>query len=660
MSEKSLFDMEAMSEDKNSAKRAKARKNLAEQLGADAPESLRLAAMYADLAENATPNATFKSAQSIDEVLRIPMLRELIAYVSKASISEKRRVKKALRFVGAPGNAKSAVANAVAQLAGRKTKIFPAAELHPEDLVLPVPVRGEGSEADTVVAVKQVLYRDLMDAEVVIIEELSRAHGPVQQAFMQLMADWTMGNRQELPNLRSIIVCDNDASEERDGGFIKKLDAAVADRVRTVRIDDNATNWRRYLAAKWSDVDLGDVYRLRDNLPPDVRRKLSPRTLEHALWCVSQGLPMEWALPIVNNRRQLLVDENGRDHTDEIAHAVANAFGLPANPKGPAGASKMRSLVNAAISSGKNIRLIGPPGIGKTQIAKDVVAQSKMPEIYMSGSATSPDNLFLPVATRNGEVTIILDSAFMVDENYVLIVDEFSRCKPEVKPKFYGMLQERRLGGIDLPHLRAVIALDNPSEVAGRRMDAGKIERAAADRFWATVELTAEETDWDTYLVETYGKPAEIVVEWWKNVLTDEARPHVSARCCERLIESHLDGLPLVNDLVYDDGSFIAEQFIHQLENLFANRTVPRLSVIVDKVDEYEQILAADEDCPQQHEVYLALADAVLPSLEPVRDVAVRMVRVLHEQHILALLRIDEPKKKNFWLSIVLEAKGKK
>lgn len=629
------------------------KKSVLDTLGEDAPQSVRVIAAMLDSAENSKANKTFGKSASLDDLMNIPTLRELSSYLTSPS------ERTALRLVGSPGNAKSAVTNAMAMLAGLETKIFPAAEMHVEDMILPVPTMSRDEEGKAkIFALKQVLYKDLLNAEAIIIEELSRAHGPVQQAYMELLASWTM-NGQVLPNLKAIVVCDNDAFEEKDGGFIKQLDAAVADRMTTVRVDDNATNWRRYLGSQFPDADLNDIYRRRDLLVPALRRRLSPRTLQHALWCVSENLPFEWALPVVNDRREMLVDDNGTDHTAELAAAAAKAFNLPQNPKGPEGAEKLRTLIQSAVRTGKNLRIIGAPGIGKTAIAQHVVEEMGYPVIYMSGAATTPDNLFVPVPTRDGQVDIILDERFTMDQPYVLIVDEFSRCKPEVKPKFYGLLQERRLGGIDLPNLKAVIALDNPREIAGRRMDAGSIERAAADRFWATVEIGASETDWAAHLIRKYGEPAEIVVEWWKEVLSPEAKVHVSARCCERLIDRQNRGLPLVNALVYEDGRYIAEEFLHTLDALFAKRAVPRLSIIIDKVDEYEADLAADKDCQRQHEVYLALLNAELPQLEAARPVCVRMMKVLHEQHSIALLRTTKEKQK-FWLAVLLEARGKK
>ena len=627
------------------------RKSVTETLGEGTPHAVRAIAALLDAPENSKPNKTFGKVSTLDELMNIPTLRELSSYLTSPTPGT------ALRLVGSPGNAKSAVTNAMAKHAGMRTKIFPAAEMHVEDMSLPVPVRGENGQ---IASLKQVIYQDLLEAETVIIEELSRAHGAVQQAFMELLASWTM-NGQALPHLKAIVICDNNAAQEKDGGFIKILDAAVADRVNTVRVDDNATNWRRYLASEFPQVDLGDIYRRRDLLPSQLRRRLSPRTLQHALWAVSQNLPMEWALPVVNDRRELLIDEHQNDHTADMAAAIAKAFGLPGNPQGPVGAEKLRTLITAAVSTGKNLRIIGGPGIGKTAIAKSVIEDMGYPIIYMSGSATTPDNLFVPVPTRDGKVDIILDERFMMDQPYVLVVDEFSRCKPEVKPKFYGLLQERRLGGIDLPNLVAVIALDNPREIAGRRMDAGTIERAAADRFWATVEITASETNWADHLIRKYGEPAEIVVEWWKEVLSPEAKVHVSARCCERLIDRNNRGLSLVEALVFDesDDRYIAEEFLHTLDALFAKRAVPRLSIIVDKVDDYEASLAADKDCQRQHEVYLALLNAELKQLEDARTVCVRMMKVLHEQHSIALLRTTKEKQK-FWLPVLLEARGKK
>jgi hypothetical protein len=79
--------------------------------------------------------------------------------------------------------------------------------------------------------------------------------------------------------------------------------------------------------------------------------------------------------------------------------------------------------------------------------------------------------------------------------------------------------------------------------------------------------------------------------------------------------------------------------------------------VVVENVEKYEAELAADSDCQRQGEVYMALLNAELPSLQAAREVCVRMMRVLHEQHSVSLLRSQD--KQRFWLEVLLEARGK-
>jgi MoxR-like ATPase len=631
------------------------RKNYSSQIDSDAPRHVQLIAALLDSPENSIPNKTFGKVAQVEELLEVPALGFLASYLAFPIPGS------GVRLLGGPGTGKSANANTMAKLAGLRTEIIPAAEMKIEDLCIPTTVTAVSDDEDkkrTIVALRQKIYEKYVLAECLIIEELARAHGVVQQAFMELLASWTL-NGQPLPNLKAIVVCDNDASEESadgSGGFIRELDPAMLDRVYTLPVDDNSTNWRRFLASKYPNIDLSDVYRLRDLMPPKLRRRLSPRTLEHVLCAVQNNLPFEWALPIVNNRRELLADGT-RDYTPELAAAVAKAFGLPGNPKGPEGPEKFRQVIKIAVANGVNARFISAPGFGKTASGLDILKNDlNQRVVYMSGAAVSPDNLFVPVVESSSDtVKVLLDQNFANPEPFVLILDEFSRIKPEVKPKFYGLLQERRLGGIDV-NMRAAIAFDNPGSVGGSRTAAGQIERAAADRFWFTVELSPSDTEWAAHLVRTHGETAEIVVEWWKTVLPSEAGIRVSARACERLIHAHDRGWPLRTALVRENGSTLCEEFLGSLENLFAKRTVPRLAVVVENVDRYEVELGSDQDCQRQTEVFLALLNAELPSLESARAVCVRMMRVLHEQHSVSLLRSLD--KQRFWLDVLLEARG--
>lgn len=617
---------------------------------------------------SAKKNATFKKSQTGEELSAMGALREIIAYVTKPTGASTSRVKRALRLVGAPGVAKSATVGFVCKMLEVKYVVFAAAEMHVEDINMPFPVMGTAEDGTRYIkALKQVIYESLRNAQVIIIEELARANPMVQQAFMELIATFSL-NGEEMANLQGIIVCDNDASMDPDGGFIKELDAAMTNRCNTIIITDvdkngvHQTNWARFLANEFPEFDLGPVIKARAGLIPEVRRKLSPRTLEHGLWAVQNGMPFHWALPIVNGRRQLLVDANGTDHTATIAALVAETFGLPADPNGPEGPEKLVKVAELLIRHGKNGRIIGAPGISKTQSVKEAVKAANFNEVYMSGSFVSPDNLFVPYVNGNGTVDLMLDERFVQEDEYVLILDEFSRCKPEVKPKFYGILQERRLAGKELPNLRAVIAMDNPSEVAGRKMDAGKIERAAADRFWVTIEIGVTETGSLAWLVETYGEVGALVVEWWKTVLSEEARAHIPPRTLHALIERHLDGLPLINALDYSRGEFIGEPYVYQLEALFDKRAVPRLSVVVANIDAYEAELIADQGSPLHTEVKTALAQAELPSLLANEEVIIRLLRhgVLTRDKLVGLLNVTGAgaATQSFWLRMITTARG--
>ncbi|WP_253778243.1 MoxR family ATPase [Goodfellowiella coeruleoviolacea] len=548
---------------------------------------------------------------------------------------------------------------------GTEVVLVPAANLTPDDLLVNAPVREDSSGE---LALAQLIMRQLSPGRpfVLLIDDSLQAGDTIQAQLMQIACDWTLGEHdlRELGCV-GVFLADNESLAETSA---RRTDLAVLDRMVTLRVNANDTAWRHTLAQRYPEWNLREVFRLWASLSPELRGRLSPRTLEHVLDCAREGFPLAWGLPLVNGVRLALTESGtdrrpGRDRTQEILDRIAAALGV-ANPDTVA--DPVRRVLRAAIRNRWAVLLQGPPGCGKTEITKQVVREEiGRDPVYFSLPVTNVEDLCVPVPTPDGTLDTLLTRSLLGDEPKVLVWDEYNRPKDKATfAKLMEVTQEWSLAGRPIFNLRAQVALQNPPYHLGRKLLVSSNNIAQASRFTVSYEVRPEDIPANEWLIASYGEVAETALEWWKNDIDDEAREWITKRTLERLIKLHLADQPLHLGLIYlGDGEY-APVPLSKLEARLADHRVIGLAEIAREVDSWEARLAtasevSTEGTDDTDAVHQVFANAEVSQLERHADVVVRLLRHLPPKLRATYLVGQTPEKQKFWVDALKRMAGR-
>lgn len=559
-----------------------------------------------------------------------------------------------LLFRGSPGNGKTSFTMWILERLGFEVVYIPAPTTSPEALIYPGIAVHDGERT-----IDFILWEKMLspNPKVIVIDEPSRATVAVRNQLLELVFKGTLGDRK-VPNLQGVIACDNASAED---GLTMFMDFALADRFLTVEVDSRSFPWQHALAAKFPDVDLTDVFEYHARLTPHMRKLLSPRTLEHVIWNALEGLPLIWGLPMPRGKRALLIEQgsdshDSKDRTEEILGRIASMLGAR-NPDSVA--NQFDRAVEAALKAGNGtaVYLEGPPGFAKTSRAEQLAHESGCNVLALSIPTVSPENLVFPelAVGEDGDarIRVILTKFFMEPGEKVLVLDEIWRGSPATSNVIMEIVQEKSLGGVKLEGLRAIIALNNPRELAGYRLDAGSADRAQADRFHSSVELVATSIPWDDFLLRKFHEhqlQAEAVIQWWKEDLDPAQRNLITARTAERLIERAIHNMPLRPALPHVQGEYV-EVALYSLETRLAEQIVPNLTYITKHLDKFLNDMA-DGDLHAITTVQSAFIHAAPVQLEEHYDAVVQLFLRLSEDWKLRLVNSGE--NRNFWINVLM------
>jgi MoxR-like ATPase len=589
-------------------------------------------------------NATFKEGPDAKEYINFPIAKALLHAVASGQ---------RYYLVGEAGIGKTSFAKWFCNVLGIKIVYLNAANISIENLQVPFPVE------DPLTGLKvldPLFYNEFVTPgkKIIFIDEIGRADQSLGNSLMEILQEGTLAGKL-IPDLVTVIAADN--PQGSDYGKMAGLDFSQADRFAALELTSKDTPWRRHLAMKFPNVDLNKVYSVYDTFDSDVRKILNPRVLEFLIPGLIEGFPGEYVLPIVNGIRTKLVNKAGVDITKPSLDKIASALGTVNRESIP---DKLDRAVDYAVRTGSNLYIQGRPGIGKTSRIKALLKAKGISYHYDSAAVLQPEDMSVPFPSPDGKSIDLMPMRKFVDtEPWVWILDEIGRGSRRTQSSLMEPIQERTIAGKPL-NLTCTIALNNPREVAGFKLDVGKNDLAQASRFSLSIEVDANDIPSPTYLRDLYGEEvATPFIEWWEDDLDDIGRVLCTPRCLERMISMHEADLPIQWALPYVNGSYVKVPLV-ELQARLDKRPMARLKAIVAKVDEYEVLLEAGKDeNPMEHAaVFMAFYKADLKQLENAKDVCIKLYGVLDRQHKIDLIRQGGDRQR-FWNSVLTDADKK-
>lgn len=210
---------------------------------------------------------------------------------------------------------------------------------------------------------------------------------------------------------------------------------------------------------------------------------------------------------------------------------------------GIVGWERLDAVLLAALASEAPLLLVGAHGTAKTLVAERVAVALGLELRHYNASLINYDDLVgIPMPDESASrLRFVATPGAIWDAEFVLL-DELSRCRPDLQNKFFSIVHERKVAGVGLPLLRHRWAAMNPPSpddddlISGRTayLGAEALDPALVDRFPFVVCVP----DWDELskterreVVTASGTPAE-----------DVGLQDLVTRCAERsnLLESSL------------------------------------------------------------------------------------------------------------------------
>lgn len=567
-------------------------------------------------------------------------------------------VRTALELVGEAGYAKTSFVKAYLRSKNIRPVVISLAQVDWDSFFAPYPEQGE----DGARKVTMLLHEDLLndDPKVLVFDESRRAGKREQNILLEVKASGTLAG-VPIPNLRGVICLDNPGGSGSYAG-VAGMDPAQGDRGFHVEVGINDIDWKGWFETTFPSISAETwkaVWRWHTALDVAQRRVMHPRNLEHMVRLGMAGFPVVLGLPVLASGREKVLNARDEDTTDTVIDGFCRAFGF-ANL--PADAADVVALVDWSILNGQNVRIIGPHGRGKTAYISARIAElsdqfearhgEPLELEAFSAPLVSPQDLALLGPGPNGTLRhLVADRFVRPGRRYALLIDEFSRADRRIAAANMALVQEGEIAGQALDGLQCVIALDNPTEYRGMRFDAGRIDRAQASRFTATVVIDDTDLPWRAYFDKKYGNEAQPVIDWWFEDLDEAGKAVVTFRTLERLVLAAKHRMPLKAALGVI-GHDQVEVPLADLERRLSKVEVIGLGKILANATDYvEAIRNGDEDLASTVKDVFAVADLV--QLDKNEAIVKEYIRVLPKDLCGALVRTKEATRQAFWAKVL-------
>lgn len=150
--------------------------------------------------------------------------------------------------------------------------------------------------------------------------------------------------------------------------------------------------------------------------------------------------------------------------------------------------------IRFSLENNFNILIIGKHGTAKTSLSEKVCQDLGLKSQYFSVSTLDPyvDLVGLPHVIDQDipepVVRFIRPEHLHWEDVEVLILDELNRAHPKVINTLFEVIQQKRINGVPIPKLKAVIGIANPDT---DEYDTDRIDHALRDRFQVEVSSQA-------------------------------------------------------------------------------------------------------------------------------------------------------------------------
>jgi MoxR-like ATPase len=160
------------------------------------------------------------------------------------------------------------------------------------------------------------------------------------------------------------------------------------------------------------------------------------------------------------------------------------------------GYDEVEPVILAALVSEDPLLLIGRAGTGKTFLLNSLSEALELEHRHYNASLIAFDDLVgFPWPEPEGTGMRYIETPATVWKAESVLVDEINRCKPEHQNRLFSLVQERRIQGIKLDHLRYRWAAMNPpgfDQEGENYSGCEPLDAALGDRFAFLVEVA----DW--------------------------------------------------------------------------------------------------------------------------------------------------------------------
>ena len=308
------------------------------------------------------------------------------------------------------------------------------------------------------------------------------------------------------------------------------------------------------------------------------------------------------------------------------------------------GFDALEPLILAALVSKDPLLLIGKSGTGKTTLLNRISQALGLHHRHYNASLVSFDDLIgFPRPGADGKSIEFLQTPATIWNAESVLIDELSRCKPEVQNKFFSIIYEKNIQGMALEDLTYRWAAMNPFRYEGEGEEehysgSQPLDPALADRFgfiievpdWQSLDEDEQEAVLLNYIPEPEGKEGDTLAG-----LIEKIRPQFHG-ALEQPSAGIIKYVRLVSCLLNEAGMRISPR---------------RAQMLVRNIISYESVLhfsspeSKDQDSLPHYKKVLS---ASLPQRAFREDFPVHLIDSVHSE-VVRLMRQGHEKER--WIS---------